>query len=125
MTDIVYWSSSSRNTERFVNRLGVETLKIASNMGRVVRPFYLAMPTYDDGTGRGAVPKPVIRFLNQPENRALLKGVIGGGNRNFGERFCIGAKIAAEKCGVPVIYLFELAGTDYDVEQIRNRIIGT
>lgn len=123
MTNIVYWSSSSRNTERFVSRIGVETFKIGADFGRAEKPFFLALPTYDDGTGRGAVPKAVIRFLNIQENRSLLKGVIGGGNRNFGERFGIGAKIVANKCQVPLVYLFELSGTDYDVDQVKTRIM--
>lgn len=41
-------------------------------------PFVLVCPTYAYGDGRGVVPKQVFRFLNDPDRRALLRGVIAG-----------------------------------------------
>ena len=38
------------------------------------RPFVLICPTYAYGEGRSAVPKQVIRFLNDPARRAALRG---------------------------------------------------
>lgn len=35
----------------------------------------------------GAVPRQAIRFLNDPHNRQLIRGVIAAGNRNFGEAY--------------------------------------
>ncbi|STD21840.1 ribonucleotide reductase stimulatory protein [Enterobacter asburiae] len=32
-------------------------------------------------------PRQVIRFLNDPHNRGLIRGVIAAGNRNFGDAF--------------------------------------
>lgn len=83
-------------------------------------PYVLICPTYADGEGRGAVPKQVIRFLNDPDRRALLRGVIGGGNRNFGATYALAGDIIARKCNVPVLYRFELAGTDTDIARVRD-----
>lgn len=120
---VVYYSSASGNTARFVARLGWPARRIptatAEPMPFVDAPFVLICPTYADGQGRGAVPKPVIRFLNDPSRRALLRGVIGAGNRNFGATFALAARVIAEKCTVPVLWRFELAGTDTDVQQVR------
>ncbi len=88
-------------------------------MPAVDAPFVVICPTYADGQGRGAVPKPVIRFLNDSSRRALLRGVIGAGNRNFGATYALAARVIAEKCGVPVLWRFELAGTDTDIQQVR------
>lgn len=82
-------------------------------------PFVLICPTFADGEGRGAVPKQVIRLLNDPLARALLRGVIGCGNRNFGRFFAHAATVIAAKCAVPVLYRVELAGTDTDIARIR------
>ena len=65
------------------------------------------------------MPKPVINFLNNPANRALIIGVIGAGNRNFGETYALAGRIIAKKCNVPLLYTFELAGTDTDIARVR------
>lgn len=85
----------------------------------VETPFVLICPTYADGEGRGAVPRQVIRFLNDPSRRAGLRGVIGAGNRNFGATFALAARVIADKCNVPVLWRFELAGTDIDIHEVR------
>ncbi|MFG6084217.1 class Ib ribonucleoside-diphosphate reductase assembly flavoprotein NrdI [Paracoccus litorisediminis] len=120
---IAYWSSSTGNTAKFVEDLGLPNIRIPNSgeMPVMDQPFVLITPTFADAHGRGAVPKPVILFLNEPANRgALLLGVIGGGNRNFGDLFCIGARVAAEKCGKPVLYKFELRGMGNDIENVRT-----
>ena len=89
-------------------------------MPSVREPFVLVVPTYADGQGRGAVHKQVIRFLNEPENRTLLRGVIASGNRNFGRYFAYAGDVISAKCHVPVLYRFELSGTQTDVTRIRQ-----
>ncbi len=119
---IVYFSSRSGNTARFVGSLGLPALRIPISDGSMpcpAGPFVLICPTYADGDGRGAVPKQVIRFLNDPDRRALLRGVIAGGNRNFGPTFALAGEVISKKCNVPVLYRFELAGTDNDCARVR------
>jgi protein involved in ribonucleotide reduction len=121
---IVYYSSESENTHRFVGNLGLPATRIPispkDGTPVVKEPYVLIVPTYADGDGRGAVPKGIIRFLNDPANRALIRGVIGGGNMNFGSLYCSAAKIVAEKCKVPVLYRFELSGTNEDIANVRS-----
>lgn len=123
MGGLVYYSSTSENTHRFVEKLGVETLRLpvdgAATSPEVVRPYVLVLPTYGGG-GKGAVPKPVIRFLNHKANRDLIRGVIAAGNTNFGTSYCLAGDIVASKCAVPLLYRFELLGTDEDVANVRQ-----
>lgn len=131
MGGLIYYSSASGNTARFVARLGAANGQEAGrDQGRIpidpaaplpdpAGPFVLICPTYADGAGRGAVPKPVIRFLNDPARRAKLRGVIGAGNRNFGTTFACAADVIAAKCAVPLLYKFELAGTQTDLPRVR------
>lgn len=123
MAGLVFYSSASGNTARFVARLNLPALRIPIRpldpMPPADAPFVLICPTYADGQGRGAVPKQVIRFLNDPRRRALLRGVIGAGNRNFGATFALAARVIADKCSVPVLWRFELAGTDTDIQKVR------
>lgn len=56
------------------------------------------------------------------ENRALLRGVIASGNRNFGEAYGRAGDVIAQKCGVPWLYRFELMGTQSDIENVRKGV---
>ncbi|MFC8302518.1 class Ib ribonucleoside-diphosphate reductase assembly flavoprotein NrdI [Specibacter sp. NPDC057265] len=120
---LIYFSSASENTHRFVVKLGVEAARLplytAAETLLAQEPFVLVLPTYGGQTRRGAVPKQVIKFLNVPGNRGLIRGVIGAGNTNFGNHYCLAGDIVAEKCQVPHLYRFELMGTSDDVDRVR------
>ncbi|UDL16425.1 NrdI-like flavodoxin [Microbacterium phage Zooman] len=124
--NLVYFSSVSENTHRFVKKLELPATRIpvlAAQADSVlqVEPFILFTPTYGGGSRKGAdVPKQVIRFLNVPENRALLRGVVSSGNTNFGADFCRAGDVISEKCQVPVLYRFELLGTQSDVTAVQS-----
>jgi protein involved in ribonucleotide reduction len=127
MSELVYFSSSSGNTHRFIEKLGRPAQRIPLHSHRdgakagtlhVDEPYVLVLPTYGGGIDGGAVPKQVIRFLNQPRNRSLLRGVIGAGNTNFGEAYCLAGDIIARKCAVPHLYRFEVFGTPDDVRAV-------
>ena len=123
MCDVVYFSTQSGNTRRFVEKLDVPAQRIPRSRNdaplRVTRPYVLILPTYGDGDPRTAVPGPVIRFLNDPRNRALIQGVVAGGNTNFGAAFGLAGRVVAHKCEVPLLHRFELMGTPEDVAKVR------
>lgn len=129
MASLVYFSSASENTHRFVQKLGVPAARIPlhdrEGTFRVDEPYVLIVPTYGGGnhyTGgdRGFVPKQVVRFLNNAHNRSLLRAVIAAGNTNFGDTFCFAGDVISKKCQVPYLYRFELMGTTEDVERVRE-----
>jgi protein involved in ribonucleotide reduction len=124
MGRLVYFSSVTNNTHRFVEKLGLPADRIpvrpADPFLRVHEEYVLVLPTYGGGNGRGAVPKQVIRFLNDEHNRSLIRGVIAAGNLNFGAGYCIAGDIIAAKCRVPYLYRFELMGTTEDVTRVRE-----
>jgi protein involved in ribonucleotide reduction len=127
---LVYFSSVSENTHRFVQKLGVPATRIPLHGHiEVDQPYVLVLPTYGGGRANpdlspdsnagGYVPKQVIAFLNNEHNRELLRGVIAAGNTNFGAEFCYAGEVVSRKCGVPYLYRFELMGTDEDVQAVR------
>jgi protein involved in ribonucleotide reduction len=127
MTELVYFSSSSGNTHRFIEKLGrpASRIPLHSHAGGVKQdtlhvsaPYVLVLPTYGGGLNHDAVPQPVKRFLNNADNRSLLRGVIGAGNTNFGEAFCLAGDVISAKCGVPHLYRFEVFGTPDDVSAV-------
>ncbi|EPE3216363.1 class Ib ribonucleoside-diphosphate reductase assembly flavoprotein NrdI [Cronobacter sakazakii] len=125
MSRLIYFSSRSENTHRFIARLGLPAARIPLEDRERLRadePYILVVPTYGGGGTTGAVPRQVIRFLNDEHNRALLRGVIAAGNRNFGEGFCRAGDIIAHKCQVPFLYRFELMGTGQDIDNVRKGV---
>jgi len=124
MADFVYFSSTSGNTARFVQKLGRPASRIPllarDEALKVTEPYVLCLPTYGGGASGGAVPKQVIRFLNDENNRSLIRGVIGAGNTNFGEAYCLAGDIIATKCKVPHLYRFEVFGTPDDVRIVHD-----
>ena len=71
---VVYFSSVTRNTDRFIAKLPVRSVRLP----------------------------------------------LGAGNTNFGPLFCVAAEKVAAKCQVPLLYKFELMGTDEDVEKVTQ-----
>lgn len=121
---VVYFSGASENTHRFVCKLGVENIRIPLKGDiEIGEPYVLIVPSYGGGAVKGSVPKQVVNFLNNEKNRSFLRAVVGAGNTNFGNMFCYGAKVVANKCGVPLIYNFELMGTAKDVDYVRDGVI--
>ena len=127
---LIYFSSASGYTRRFVQKLGMPAAQLPLHTPEPTllarRPYVLLLPTYGGtaaqpgAAARGAVPKQVIKFLNNEHNRSLIRGVIGAGNTNFGDSYCLAADIIAAKCRVPVLYRFELMGTSEDVAKVNE-----
>ncbi|STC68738.1 ribonucleotide reductase stimulatory protein [Corynebacterium pilosum] len=129
---VVYFSSVTENTRRFVDKLGLPSKRIPlyrSDEPLIVdEPYVLICPTYGGGASIShqntrPVPKQVIRFLNNEHNRSLIRGVIAAGNSNFGPDYCIAGDVISQKCKVPYLYRFELLGMPEDVERVRDELI--
>jgi protein involved in ribonucleotide reduction len=125
--NIVYFSNYSGNTKRFVEKINGNSTRIPidTNDSRdllVNSEYVLFVPTYGGGSEKSAIPRQVRRFLNNEQNRNLLRGVVGFGNTNFGEHFCKAADIISRKTGVPVIARVEIFGTQDDVNKVKERM---
>ena len=129
--DVVYFSNYSGNTKRFVEKINDGNFndiripidpRAGDSIPTATAPYILFVPTYGGGSERSAIPRQVRRFLNVPENRDLLRGVVGFGNTNFGEHFCKAAELISRKTGVPVIARVEIFGTPEDVDKVKERM---
>ena len=129
---VVYFSSATENTRRFVDKLGLPSARIPLYKNDepliVNEPYVLVCPTYGGGASIShensrPVPKQVIRFLNNEHNRGLIRAVISGGNSNFGADFGKAGNVISAKCKVPYVYRFELMGSDEDVKICREGLI--
>lgn len=111
---IVYHSSATRNTERFVAKIGLPAISLPDHPRG---PFILITPTVGDGE----CPDAVMWYMQDWHDQC--KGVIVGGNRNFGASFAGAGKELRKRFNIPVLYTFELAGTETDVLKCREGIL--
>lgn len=121
---LVYFSSISNNTHRFIQKIGVSNARIPVSLEenlKVNQPYVLVCPTYSGGGAHtsGAVPKQVIKFLNDPHNRSFCRAIIASGNTNFGNTYGLAGSVLSQKLGVPLLYTFEIAGTNSDIQKIQ------
>lgn len=126
---LVIFSSSTENTKRFADKVGLPydriPLRRKDERLYVRKPYVLVVPTYGGGrmSPKWAIPKQVMEFLTDETNRSLCVGVISSGNTNFGEAYLIAGKMIAQKLKIPFLYGFELLGTPDDVKKVRDGII--
>lgn len=129
---VVYFSSVTENTRRFVEKLDLPNARIPLYKHEepliVDEPYVLVCPTYGGGAtmthqNSRPVPSQVIRFLNNEHNRGLIRAVVAGGNSNFGRDFGMAGEVIARKCSVPYVYRFELMGNPEDVRILRDGLI--
>ena len=129
---VVYFSSATENTHRFVQELGFPSARIPLRRTeeplQVNEPYVLVCPTYGGGASIShqnsrPVPKQVIKFLNDEHNRSLIRAVISGGNSNFGADFGKAGDVISAKCKVPYVYRFELLGNEDDIKICREGLL--
>ena len=141
---LVYISLSG-NTASFIKRLSaflqerhedaeIEQVDI-KDMVKEERPFYAMsqsfvafLPTYLEG-GNGLdngdveiLTNDLGDFITFEENYKRCFGIVGSGNRNFNNQYCLTAKQYAERFGFPVLDTFELRGLNEDVKRIGLKI---
>ncbi|MBC5618885.1 class Ib ribonucleoside-diphosphate reductase assembly flavoprotein NrdI [Streptococcus anginosus] len=141
---LVYISLSG-NTASFIKRLSAflqerhENVEIEQvdikDMVKEERPFYAMsqsfvafLPTYLEG-GNGLdngdveiLTNDLGDFIAFEENYKRCFGIVGSGNRNFNNQYCLTAKQYAERFNFPVLDTFELRGLNEDVKRIGLKI---
>lgn len=142
--DLIYISLSG-NTDSFVKRLRAYLLlntKIKEvnllNVKDLVKeniPFNEAsnnfvafLPTYLEG-GNGIdngdkeiLTTPLREYIRYKDNYKNCLGIVGSGNKNFNNQYCLTAKQYSQEFGFPVLYNFELRGLDIDIQKVSSII---
>lgn len=118
---LVYFTTESKNTLNFVSRLeNFESVRLPENGDLIIEtPYVLVFPSYGGGREKGSVPVSVLKFIMKPENQKRIVGIIGSGDRNYGDMFCIGAKLLSKKLKTPLLYEYEIRGTNTDIQNVN------
>lgn len=115
----VVFMSLTGQTRKFVQKLGYDAIEITPNTAfqEIDESYIVVAPTYEI-----EATEPLNDFIETGNNLAYLKGVAGGGNRNFNTLFGFTAKDLAEAYQVPLLHLFEFQGSDYDVVFLKEKV---
>lgn len=140
----LFYISLSGNTDSFVRRLreeliinydfnelniyNIKDLKKTNSFFKIENDFIAFVPTYLEG-GNGIdngdveiLTTPFKDYLKQDNNYEHCLGIVGSGNKNFNNQYCLTAKQYSEAFNKPVIDNFELRGTNEDLDRIANKI---
>ena len=112
--------SLTGQTVKFVDKLGMHSHRLVNDndIYPIKEDYILILPTYNHPESLDIVEK----FIDTEDNKHFLKGVVGSGNRNFNDLFCISAKHIVKKYEVPLLHCFEFQGQERDVEIVRNEV---
>jgi protein involved in ribonucleotide reduction len=137
----IFYISISGNTRSFAKRLAeysreqhqaeeslpevtLHEIHDNSDFKKETEPFFTFVPTYLSG-GNGVdngdteiLTETMREYLEYQENYKLCLGVVGSGNKNFNNQYCLTAIQYAEQFGFPFLTDYELRGTISDIERI-------
>ena len=115
---VVYLSLTGK-TRQFVKKLGWESIEISKQnpIIEMEEPYIVITSTYGE-----QVAHFFYEYIDFEENRNLLMGVAGSGNRNFNTSYCSNSKELAKKYDVPLLHCFENQGTDKDVQILKEKV---
>lgn len=92
------------------------------------KPFFVFVPTYLTG-GNGIdsgyteiMTTALGEYIEDGNNARYCIGVVGSGNKNFNEQYCLTARKYAKIFNAPFLDNYELRGTDADVERIYGSL---
>lgn len=142
--DLIYISLSG-NTDSFVKRLRdylllntkikevnllnvKELVKNNIPFNEVSNNFVAFLPTYLEG-GNGIdngdkeiLTTPLREYIRYKDNYKKCLGIVGSGNKNFNNQYCLTAKQYSQEFRFPVLYNFELRGLDVDIHKVGSII---
>jgi len=142
--DLIYISLSG-NTDSFVKRLRdylllntklkevnllnvKELVKNNIPFNEVSNNFVAFLPTYLEG-GNGIdngdkeiLTTPLREYIRYKDNYKKCLGIVGSGNKNFNNQYCLTSKQYSQEFGFPVLYNFELRGLDVDIHKVGSII---
>ena len=142
--DLIYISLSG-NTDSFVKRLRdylllntklkevnllnvKELVKNNIPFNEASNNFVAFLPTYLEG-GNGIdngdkeiLTTPLREYIRYKDNYKKCLGIVGSGNKNFNNQYCLTAKQYSQEFGFPVLYNFELRGLDIDIHKVSSII---
>lgn len=114
-------SINSQNIEINLKEITDQTIPEAET-----EDFFAFVPTYLDG-GNGfdsgfteLMTNALGEYIASNDNAQHCLGVVGSGNKNFNEQYCLTARKYSDEFNAPFLADYELRGTDEDIDRIYS-----
>lgn len=86
-------------------------------LSEVNEEYILITPSYDD-----EITDVVSEFIDYKNNINYLIGFVGSGNKNWEKSYVYNAKDLSKKYNKPLIFDFEISGTDNDIIDFKKEV---
>lgn len=114
----IAFMSITGNVKSFISKLDLTNIELIEIDDQIEpenlngEDYLLIIPTYDE-----FMTECIDDFIDTNKNSNCL-GIIGSGNRNFGDDgYIFTAKNLSKKYNIPILLDFEYAGLDSDIEK--------
>lgn len=139
----ILYASIEGNTKAFINKIKdyakdknvkinayeINDMTELPDVDYEVSDYFIFVPTYLDG-GNGIdngvkelMTNSLGEYIEDLDNGKHCLGIVGSGNRNFNQQFCLTARRYAAKFNSMLLDEYELRGTNEDVKRIYNDMI--
>lgn len=139
----ILYASIEGNTKAFINKIKdyakdknvkinayeINDMTELPDVDYEVSDYFIFVPTYLDG-GNGIdngvkelMTNSLGEYIEDLDNGKHCLGIVGSGNRNFNQQFCLAARRYAAKFNSMLLDEYELRGTNEDVKRIYNDMI--
>lgn len=129
VTDLQDYAAQQHANNPALPTITLTEISDATPFKAETEPFYAFVPTYLDG-GNGIdngvkelMTNSLGEYIDYAQNARLCYGVIGSGNCNFNEQYCLTAKRYAVQFDAPFIADYELRGNAKDVARIYTLMV--
>lgn len=119
----------SKDKDYTINATEIDDTSELPDEDEEIKDYFLFVPTYLDG-GNGIdngvkelMTNSLGEYIEDLDNGKHCVGIVGSGNRNFNQQFCLTAKRYAKKFKSPLLDFYELRGTNEDVKRITEILL--
>jgi protein involved in ribonucleotide reduction len=116
---LIVYLSLSGNVRNFVKRVEMDSVELeyTNPLTEVNEDYIVIAPSYDD-----EITDIISEFIDYKNNLDYLVGFVGSGNINYNKSFCFNAVDLSNKYSKPLIFTFELKGTDNDILEFKKEV---
>lgn len=129
LTNLKHFAEAQHTNNKGLPRITLEEITEQTDFKDETSPFFCFVPTYlDGGNGIDNGVKELMtnvmgEYIEFHNNRRQLIGVVGSGNKNFNEQYCLTAKRYAKRYEAPFLADYELRGTMKDMNRIYRKLV--
>ena len=129
VSDLEHYAMAQHVKNKGLPTIVTKEISEQSDFEDETEPFFCFVPTYlDGGNGIDNGVKELLttvmgEYIGYHNNFRKLQGVVGSGNRNFNEQYCLTAKRYCEKFHAPFVADYELRGMPNDTHRIYRKLV--